>query len=153
MIVLLKHGSLFTEAGRLSYPFIFTGLSNPVRDRTSPAGYKLSVVPFENGNPVANSENNTAAIDVLNNADNSACPENCFRPVGIAFDKQGRLFFSSDATGEIYVVIRDQALNSTNGTTENSPSTTSLASSAIENSIQPFMSVFSFALLIFITMC
>jgi hypothetical protein len=140
------------EAGRLRLPLAFTGVSNSVRDRTSPAGYKLSVVPFKDGNPVANSENNTAAIEVINNADNSACPENCFRPVGMAFDKKGRLFFSSDATGEIYVVIRNQELSSTDGSaTANSPSTPGLASSAFKNSIQPFLRIFSVALLIFIT--
>ncbi|KAI4141464.1 MAG: hypothetical protein LQ341_003513 [Variospora aurantia] len=78
-------------------------------DRTSPVGYKLSVIPFANGEPVAGPDNKTAAIDILTNADNSRCPTNCFRPVGIAFDQQGRLFMSSDATGDIFVVMRDQA--------------------------------------------
>lgn len=96
------------------------------RDRTDPVGYKLSVIPFANGEPVAASDNKTAATDILTNADNSQCPSNCFRPVGIAFDQQGRLFMSSDATGEIYVVRRDQA--SQGGTATNSappPTTTS----------------------------
>ena len=48
-------------------------------DRTAPVGYKLSVVPFANGQPVAASDNKTAAIDVLTNADNSKCPDSCFR--------------------------------------------------------------------------
>ncbi|KAL8903440.1 MAG: hypothetical protein Q9207_003929 [Kuettlingeria erythrocarpa] len=86
-------------------------------DRTHPIGYKLSVIPFANGEPVAASDNKTAATDILTNADNSKCPSNCFRPVGIAFDQQGRLFMSSDATGEIYVVRKDQA--SQGGTTTN----------------------------------
>lgn len=49
--------------------------------------------------------------DVLANADNSACPDHCFRPVGIAFDDQGRLFMSSDASGEIYVIVKDELAN------------------------------------------
>lgn len=73
-------------------------------DRSNPVGYKLSVLPFQDGEPVAAPDNTTAVIDVFWNADNSDCPQKCFRPVGIAFDSQGRLFVSSDATGEIYVV-------------------------------------------------
>lgn len=76
------------------------------RNRDIPSGYKLSIVPFENGEPVAAPDNTTAAIDIFANADNNACPDNCFRPTGLAFDSQGRLFMSSDATGEIYVIAR-----------------------------------------------
>lgn len=43
----------------------------------------------------------------MTNEDLSVCPEQCFRPVGMAFDGQGRLFMSSDATGEIYVVVKN----------------------------------------------
>lgn len=43
------------------------------------------------------------------NADNSNCPGKCFRPVGLALDSgaqggKNRLFMTSDATGEIFVV-------------------------------------------------
>ena len=31
----------------------------------------------------------------------------------MAFDSQGRMFVSSDASGEIYVVVRDEASNGT----------------------------------------
>lgn len=51
----------------------------------------------------------TAATDILSNADNDECPTNCFRPVGLAIDQQGRIFVSSDASGEIYLITRDQA--------------------------------------------
>lgn len=118
-----------------------------------PVGYKLSMIPFENGNPVAKPDNNTATVDVLANADNSACPENCLRPVGIAFDGNGRLFLSSDATGEIYVIMKAQASTSTAGTTTTpSPSPTTSASSAIEKNINLFISICSFALSVFITL-
>jgi hypothetical protein len=40
----------------------------------------------------------------MRNVNVSACPTGCFRPVGLAFDGQGRLFMSSDSTGEIYVI-------------------------------------------------
>ena len=75
-------------------------------DRTDPVGYKLSVVEFENGAPVQPSNSTTAAVDIVSNQDNSVCPNGCFRPVGLAWDGQGRLFMSSDATGEIYMVVR-----------------------------------------------
>ncbi|KAK5738728.1 hypothetical protein LTR17_005861 [Elasticomyces elasticus] len=75
-------------------------------DRTDPAGYKVSVVEFANGDAVEPTNSTTAAVDIVSNADNSACPEGCFRPVGLAWDQQGRLFMSSDATGEIYVITR-----------------------------------------------
>lgn len=78
-------------------------------------GYKLSVVDFNSttGDPVARSDSNTSATDILINADNSKCPKNCFRPVGVAFDGQGRLFMSSDASGEIYVVMKENTADST----------------------------------------
>ena len=40
------------------------------------------------------------------NPDNSKCPEDCFRPVGLALDSKERLFMSSDSTGEIYVLVK-----------------------------------------------
>ena len=99
------------------------------RDRSDPVGYKLSVLSFQDGEPVAAPANNTALSDVFWNVDNSVCPQNCFRPVGIAFDGQGRLFVSSDATGEIYVVAKDSSEGTVTGTTTSpSPSPTSGAS-------------------------
>lgn len=100
------------------------------RDRTSPAGYKLSVIPFANGEPVAGPDNKTAASDVLTNADNSKCPRGCFRPVGIAFDQQGRLFMSSDSTGEIYVLVRDQTSRGSTGNTSGNGATPTPSSAA-----------------------
>lgn len=78
------------------------------RNRDEPIGYKLSVVAFDgNGSPTEPADSNSAAIDVVSNPDLSRCPDACFRPVGISWDSQGRLFMSSDATGEIYVVTRE----------------------------------------------
>ena len=73
-------------------------------DRTDPSGYKVSTIQFDNGSPVAMPNSNTSYVDIFANADNSKCPDNCFRPVGMAFDQLGRLFVSSDASGEIYVI-------------------------------------------------
>jgi hypothetical protein len=82
------------------------------RNRDSPSGYKISMVPFENGQPLATPDNTTASMDVFGNLDNKVCPEQCFRPAGLAFDNNGRLFMTSDASGEIYVVIRDSPSDS-----------------------------------------
>ena len=73
------------------------------------------MVPFENGEPVAASDNTTAAIDIFANVDTNACPDHCFRPTGLAFDSQGRLFMSSDATGEIYVISRSPTTSNDSG--------------------------------------
>jgi len=96
------------------------------RNREDPIGYKISFVQFDgNGSPSAAANSTTAAIDVVSNPDLTQCPNNCFRPAGMAWDSQGRLFFSSDATGEIYVITREdgssvnsvsQLSSQTNGT-------------------------------------
>ncbi|KAK2734335.1 hypothetical protein FQN57_001702 [Myotisia sp. PD_48] len=83
-------------------------------NRDIPIGYRLSRIEFANGEPVAASTSREAAIDVLKNHESSVCPRACFRPVGMAFDKQGRLWVVSDSTGEIYVVdIQDGRTMST----------------------------------------
>ena len=79
-------------------------------NRDDPAGYKVSVVDFADGEPVDASDSTTAATDIVANADNSACPDDCFRPVGLAWDGNGRLFMSSDSTGEIYVITREEGM-------------------------------------------
>ncbi|KAL9106372.1 MAG: hypothetical protein Q9227_008573 [Pyrenula ochraceoflavens] len=100
-------------------------------DRTNPVGYKVSMIQFANGEPVAAPTSNSAAMDVFANQDNSGCPDHCFRPVGMAFDKFGRLFMASDATGEIYVIQRDV---SASGTPSSSASATSASSSSTSTS-------------------
>ncbi|KAI9844217.1 MAG: hypothetical protein M1837_005723 [Sclerophora amabilis] len=95
-------------------------------DRTRPAGYKLSKVQFSDGSPVAASDSTTAAQDILTNPDNDRCPSDCFRPVGLALDSKGRIFMSSDSTGEVYVIMKVDA--STTSDTEPSSKTTSPSS-------------------------
>jgi hypothetical protein len=46
-------------------------------------------------------------VDVVANRDVGLCPDACIRPAGLAWDSQGRLWFSSDSTGEIYVVTAE----------------------------------------------
>ncbi|KAJ8109148.1 hypothetical protein OPT61_g7671 [Boeremia exigua] len=121
-------------------------------NRENPIGYKVSFIQFDgNGSPVAAPNSTTAAIDIVSNGDLSQCSANCFRPAGLAWDSQGRLFFSSDATGEIYVLTKEdgsgvndisQVGSQTNDTTgpgtgtetSTAPSSTGSSSAAIVNS-------------------
>lgn len=45
----------------------------------------------------------------MSNPDISKCPSACFRPVGLAWDRAGRLWMTSDTTGEIYVLQKQSA--------------------------------------------
>ena len=75
-------------------------------NKSPPDGYRLSRVAFnpETGQPVEPVTSTTAAQNIMFNADNSACPNRCFRPVGLAWDGKGRLFMASDSTNEIWVI-------------------------------------------------
>ncbi|KAK0744520.1 soluble quino protein glucose/sorbosone dehydrogenase [Apiosordaria backusii] len=77
-------------------------------DRSSPVGYKVASIAFNfaTGEPVAAADSKGALRDIITNVDNTQCPDKCFRPVGLAIDGQGRIWFSSDSTGEIYVLQR-----------------------------------------------
>ena len=104
------------------------------------------MIPFANGEPVAAANNNSAAIDIFTNADNSVCPKHCFRPVGLAFDSQGRLFVSSDASGEIYVIAKETSSSGSGTTATTSPSSTGVPESdAIRHT--PLSGTFSLVLL------
>ncbi|KAK3177697.1 hypothetical protein K4F52_009545 [Lecanicillium sp. MT-2017a] len=76
-------------------------------NREDPVGYKIARVAFKDGQPTAAHDSKDAAMDILSTEDLSQCPDNCFRPVGLAWDSNGRLWFSSDATGEIFVMKND----------------------------------------------
>ena len=104
-----------------------------IRDRSDPIGYKLSAIRFKDGAPIDASDSRTAAIDILSNRDTSQCPDHCFRPVGLAWDSQGRLYMSSDATGEIYVLVRTDG-SRTEGTLPDAGSTSSSTSSSMYSS-------------------
>lgn len=106
-------------------------------DRTGAVGYKLSMIRFADGQPVAPSDSTTATVDVLSNADLSKCPDGCFRPVGLAWDGQGRLFLSSDATGEIYVLQQAEVSASGNGDTPTSSSSGTLVTPTTSPNVAP----------------
>lgn len=84
-------------------------------DRDDPTGYRIVSVAFDsNGQPTALQNSTDAVTDVITNANLTNCPDKCFRPVGLAWDSAGRLWFSSDATGEVFVL--EQNNSSSNGT-------------------------------------
>ena len=66
----------------------------------------LATLAFANGQPVALASSTTALTPVLSNPDLHQCPDKCFRPVGLAWDSQSRLWMTSDNTGEVYVLQR-----------------------------------------------
>ncbi len=74
-------------------------------------GYRLTTLAFDSasGTPVAASDSQTALSDIMTNPDETKCPGACFRPVGLAIDSTGRLFMTSDVTGEIYILQKSTA--------------------------------------------
>ncbi|GJJ15127.1 hypothetical protein Clacol_009402 [Clathrus columnatus] len=70
-------------------------------NRVPPTGYGVIHIPFGDNGP--SSSNYTFIVQVANL---NPCPGQCIRPVGLAFGKDGRLFVSSDSSGELFVVER-----------------------------------------------
>ncbi|KAF8595240.1 soluble quino protein glucose dehydrogenase [Ceratobasidium sp. AG-I] len=70
-------------------------------NRDPPTGYKVVRVPFRNGRPVAKPSSGTGYETVVGAPNTAACPDGCIRPVGLLFDNLGRLFVTSDTTGEV----------------------------------------------------
>ena len=91
-------------------------------NRDDPVGYKISSIAFSDGSPEQPSNSMTSTVDVLRNANVEDCPRGCFRPVGLAWGSQERLFMTSDSTGEIYVLVK-----SNSSATDSSPSPSSTA--------------------------
>jgi hypothetical protein len=105
-------------------------------DRTMPIGYFVGTIAFRtDGEPVDPPTSNTSLTTVFSNVDNTRCPGNCFRPVGMAFDQLGRLFVASDASGEIYVIMRDTA--QANATVGGGASSTSAGGSVASSTSTP----------------
>ncbi|KAF2118602.1 hypothetical protein BDV96DRAFT_643841 [Lophiotrema nucula] len=86
-------------------------------DRSPTTGFKLVAVPFTKKadgsyGPTDPITSSTAAKDIMSNPDVTKCAGNgpsfssgCFRPAGLNWDKQGRLFMTSDTSaGEIYIL-------------------------------------------------
>jgi glucose/arabinose dehydrogenase len=110
-------------------------------DRTAPVGYKLSTIAFANGSPVAPSDSTTALTDIFSNQNNSKCPDSCFRPVGPARDGQGRIFMSSNATGEIWILMKTVAESLTTVASPTVTQTPNGAASVIKYNIRGLLAM------------
>ncbi|EJD41614.1 soluble quino protein glucose dehydrogenase [Auricularia subglabra TFB-10046 SS5] len=81
-------------------------------NREPPIGYKIVTVPGHvkyNGEwrPSASLNSKTGFSDLLWNPDVNVCPDQCFRPTGLAWSPDfRRLYVSSDASGEIILLAR-----------------------------------------------
>ncbi|KAI1276841.1 soluble quino protein glucose dehydrogenase [Xylaria sp. FL0933] len=79
-------------------------------DRQPPTGYKVVAVPFAQGLggaylPTAASWSTRGSIDVFYPPDETECSSStCIRPVGLAFDAAGRLYVTSDSSGEVFLL-------------------------------------------------
>lgn len=65
------------------------------------AGYKVVRIPWANNGPRAAPNSTNGYETIVGAPDLSRCPSGCIRPVALAFDRLGRLFVSSDTTGEV----------------------------------------------------
>ncbi|KAI1431472.1 soluble quino protein glucose dehydrogenase [Xylaria sp. CBS 124048] len=79
-------------------------------DRDTPTGYKVVAIPFAqtpDGQyaPTAAPWSRKGSIDVFYPTDETKCSSaSCIRPVGLVFDTSGRLYVSSDASGEVFLL-------------------------------------------------
>ncbi|RXG45992.1 hypothetical protein VDGE_02107 [Verticillium dahliae] len=100
-------------------------------NRENPQGYSLSVVGFANGEPTEPHTSANSLTHIVRMTDLSTCPENCFRPVGLAWESQGRLYVTSDSTGEIFILERQSGTpSSTESGTLVQPTETGSANSS-----------------------
>ena len=76
-------------------------------DKTDPVGYSVASIAFDpaTGEPTARREAaHEALTNIMTNPDHTKCPGQCFRPAGLALDGKGRVWMTSDTTGEVFVL-------------------------------------------------
>jgi len=83
-------------------------------NRHTPVGYSVAEIPFHRVSgdrlePRAPSIARDGYRNIFWPRDLTVCESRCFRPVGVAFDREGRLFVSSDTPAEIMVVVRTES--------------------------------------------
>ncbi|KAJ6261644.1 hypothetical protein Dda_2442 [Drechslerella dactyloides] len=84
-----------------------------------PTGHKIVNVPFNRGTVAAPSTTKQGTVDFVwtdQSINTANCKSEintgptaieCISPVGLAFDEGGRMYFTSDQTGEIFAVTKD----------------------------------------------
>ncbi|KAG8710425.1 hypothetical protein FRC09_000142 [Ceratobasidium sp. 395] len=75
-------------------------------NRLPSTGYAVSRIPWSKtaDKPLAPYGSTTGYETIVGAPDPTNCNGTCIRPVGLVWDKKGRLFVSSDETGEIFVI-------------------------------------------------
>ncbi|KAG8727368.1 hypothetical protein FRC11_013372, partial [Ceratobasidium sp. 423] len=66
-------------------------------------------IPWAGDAPAAPSNSAKGYEHIVYAPDLTKCPEQCIRPVGLAFGKQGQLYVTSDETGEVFVIENKKA--------------------------------------------
>lgn len=90
-------------------PFTYQKLTPRTGNREDPVGYKISSIAFgADGQPTASASSRDATTDILSTPDLGNCPDDCFRPVGLTWDSEDRLWFASDSTGEVFVMQKSR---------------------------------------------
>jgi glucose/arabinose dehydrogenase len=84
-------------------------------NRSPPQGYKLISIPFKSTSsgyaPVAALNNAKGFTDVFYSPSENTCSSTrCARPVGLVFDAQGRIYMTSDASGELFLLSQAGSL-------------------------------------------
>lgn len=81
-------------------------------DQVDPKGYLVGSVAFDSatGQPTRAYDSYIALEDIIQNTDDASCPS-CLRPVGLTM-LDDRVLFSSDVTGEIYVLVKSDTSSS-----------------------------------------
>ncbi|PPR04648.1 hypothetical protein CVT24_011866 [Panaeolus cyanescens] len=103
--------STLGNAKRNGFPAQFNGNAfvsfHGSADRSPPTGYGVVRVPFPLNQQFGGGLGYSFIVQAT---DLTGCPTNCnaIRPVGLAFGDDGRLFVSSDATGELFFVQKGQ---------------------------------------------
>ncbi|KAI0685086.1 hypothetical protein BC835DRAFT_1291082 [Cytidiella melzeri] len=73
-------------------------------DRTPPTGYGLVRIPFTNSHPAADRFSKAGYSFLVQASNLETCPGTCIRPVGLVFSQEGKMFVTSDSSGELFVV-------------------------------------------------
>ncbi|PMD14448.1 hypothetical protein NA56DRAFT_664770 [Hyaloscypha hepaticicola] len=98
-------GITWTDNGSLDV--YSSSIKTLINDATGPftTGWiRLSVAAFKNGQSADPSTSTTAAVNIMINANNGACPKSCSRPASLAWDSKDSPHMSSDSTGEIFII-------------------------------------------------
>ena len=65
-------------------------------------------VPFTGLQPSSPPSSKTGYSFLVQATNLDTCPGTCIRPVGLAFANDGRLFVSSDSSGELFIISKQK---------------------------------------------